>query len=137
MLGITISLLLVGVSIILMILWLRSSEDNKVLRQTWVIMLIAGMFSAWIFVTGHNGSESDAKDYQDKYYYYSLMINNDLIEDPSDVEEIRSYNEVVSKYHEKSNNAIFGYFYRPFDKVNLLDYDKAYNSFIRNSDKEG
>ena len=100
-------------------------------------MLIVGMFSSWIFVTGHNGSESDAKDYQDKYYYYSLMINNDLIEDPSDIEEIRSYNDVVSKYHEKSNNAIFGYFYRPFDKVNLLDYDKAYNSFVQNSDKEG
>lgn len=73
---------------------------------------------------------------KDDYRLYSLMIETDSVETENDLHSINGYNKRVKHKQEMSNNIFVGYFYEPFNELELLDYDKAYNSFVRNNRKE-
>ena len=70
------------------------------------------------------------------YRLYSLMIACDTVRTENDLHSINEYNYQVKHNQEMSNNIFVGYFYEPFNELELLDYDKAYNSFVRNNRKE-
>ncbi len=70
------------------------------------------------------------------YRLYSLMIASDMVRTENDLHSINEYNYQVKHNQEMSNNIFVGYFYEPFNELELLDYDKAYNSFVRNNRKE-
>lgn len=94
------------------------------------ILLVVGI----IFSLRNYNNELDRS--KDDYRLYSLMIETDSVETENDLHSINGYNKRVKHNQEMSNNIFVGYFYEPFNELELLDYDEAKNSFVRNNRKE-
>lgn len=104
---------------------------GMLITTTSIIILLA---TGIIFSLRNHSNMLDRSKYD--YRLYSLMIACDTVRTENDLHSINEYNYQVKHNQEMSNNIFVGYFYEPFNELELLDYDKAYNSFVRNNRKE-
>mgnify|MGYP006973684629 FL=1 len=104
---------------------------GMLITTTSIIILLA---TGIIFSLRNHSNMLDRSKYD--YRLYSLMIASDMVRTENDLHSINEYNYQVKHNQEMSNNIFVGYFYEPFNELELLDYDKAYNSFVRNNRKE-
>ena len=131
-----IIILLVIVVICLITIPIWKKKPNIEFFGTFITMTSISMLLGVgiIFSLRNYGSELGRS--KDDYRLYSLMIETNSVETENDLHSINEYNYQVKHNQEMSNNIFVGYFYEPFNELEFLDYDKAYNSFVRNNRKE-